>query len=378
MAAMTSRERVLRTIELKEPDRAPIDLGSTHVTSLTAPAYERLKNHLGIEAETLVVDRLSSVVLPHESILERFQVDLRMLAPGAVNFRGALTGEKGEDSLTTEWGFTISRPDDGHYYVSEPTFKSDPPSIEDLKKFNWPDPTDSKRVEGIREAAEKLHRESDCAIVLYFPGRVVSLGQFMRGFGTWFQDLLVNQEFAGALMDIGLDIQLEMGKRILKEAGDNIDILYIADDFGGQIGPLISPNLYRKMIKPRQKRLFDFMKSHSKAKIMVHSCGSVHAFIGDFIDMGVDALNPVQVSARDMESSKLKREFGDKMCFWGGIDTHKVMPFGSPAEVREEVKQRMEDFGPAGYICAAVHNIQKEVPPENVCAMLEAALEFGA
>ena len=378
MVSMTPRERVLRTIELKEPDRVPIDLGSTHVTSLVAPAYERFKEHLGVTSETMVVDNLSQVVVPDESILERFDVDFRMVAPGAVNFRGALSGEKGGDSITTEWGFTYSRPEGGHYYVSDPTFKSDPPSIKELEEFDWPDPTEPNRVKGLREAAEKLHRETDYAATLYFPGRVISMGQFTRGFATWFEDLLVHQEFAGALMDKGLDIQLEMGRRMLEEVGDNVDILYIADDFGAQTGPLLSPDLYRKMIKPRQKRLFDFMKSHSNARIMVHSCGSVNAFIGDLIDMGVDAINPVQVSAKDMEPDKLKREYGDKICFWGGIDTHQVLPFGSPDDVREEVKRRIEVLGPGGgYVCTSVHNIQKEVPPENICAMLEAAREFG-
>lgn len=377
MASLTPRERVLRTIGLKEPDRVPIDIGSTHTTSLVAPAYDQFKEYLGVTSETKIVDNLSQVVCPDEEILERFHVDLRMLAPGASSFRGALAGT-GDGSITTEWGFTYSRPEGGHYYISEPTFKDNPPSMAALDNFNWPDPTDPKRVEGLGEAAEKLHRETDYAVALYFPGRVLSLGQFMRGFGPWLEDLLVNQKFAGALMDRGLEIQLEIGGRVLEAVGDNVDIIYVADDLGGQTGPLMSPDLYRKMIKPRQRKLFDFMRSHSDAKIMVHSCGSVHAFIGDLVDMGVDAVNPVQISAKDMEPGKLKREFGDKICFWGGIDTHRVLPFGSPREVRDEVKRVIEELGPGGgYICSSVHNIQKEVPPENICAMLEAALEYG-
>jgi uroporphyrinogen decarboxylase len=167
---------------------------------------------------------------------------------------------------------------------------------------------------------------------------------------------------------------------LLEAVGDNVDVVVCADDLGMQNGPLISPDLYRRMIRPRQQRLYEVIKSHTKAALLLHSDGAIAQFIGDFIDVGVDVLNPVQVSAAGMGDTKwLKQEFGEHVSFWGGVDTHHILPFGTPDEVRDQVRRRIEDLAPGGgYVLASVHNIQAEVPPENVCAMFEAAIEYGA
>jgi uroporphyrinogen decarboxylase len=171
-----------------------------------------------------------------------------------------------------------------------------------------------------------------------------------------------------------------MIKSILLALGDNVDVVLCPDDLGMQSGPLISPQLYRKLVKPRHRRLFDTIKSHTNAKLLLHSDGAIAPIIGDLIDIGVDILNPIQVSAAGMgDTARLKKEFGTHLSFWGAIDTQQVLPFGTPEEIRAEVKARIEDLAPGGgYVLSAVHNIQAEVPPENVCAMFEAALEFGA
>jgi len=148
---------------------------------------------------------------------------------------------------------------------------------------------------------------------------------------------------------------------------------------GTMQGPLISPNLYREMVKPYQKRLWGFIRGRTKAALFVHSCGSISKLIPDLIEMGVDIVNPVQVSAKDMDTQRLKREFGEKITFWGGIDTHHVLPFGSPQDVEKEVRKRILDLAPGGgYVLTAVHNIQPGVPPENVCRMYEAAQKYGS
>jgi uroporphyrinogen decarboxylase len=192
-------------------------------------------------------------------------------------------------------------------------------------------------------------------------------------------NLIANPKFAGALLDKVVELESQMVRNMLRAAGKNVDVVLCPDDLGMQTAPLISPELYRKMIKPRHRRLFDTIKSHTKAKLLLHSDGAIAPLIGDLIDVGVDALNPVQVSAAGMgDTTGLKREFGNHIAFWGAIDTHHMLPFGSPQEVREEVRRRIEELAPGGgYVLASVHNIQAEVPPENICAMFEAAKRYG-
>jgi uroporphyrinogen decarboxylase len=156
-----------------------------------------------------------------------------------------------------------------------------------------------------------------------------------------------------------------------------VDFCFFGDDVAFQDGPMMSMELYRKMVKPYHARVFSYIKSRSSAKILYHSCGSVAHLIPDLIELGVDALNPVQVSAKGMDTKTLKREFGKDICFWGGIDTQRVLPFGSVQDVQAEVRRRVEDLGPGGYCVCAVHNIQADVSPENICAMYDAAREYG-
>jgi uroporphyrinogen decarboxylase len=157
-----------------------------------------------------------------------------------------------------------------------------------------------------------------------------------------------------------------------------VDIIEWGDDVAMQQGPLFSPDTYRKMIKPTHLKMMAALKSKSDAHVVYHSCGSVAVFIEDLIEIGVDALNPVQVSAKNMNPSDLKENYGNRISFWGGIDTHHVLPAGTTTEVREEVRRICKILGrDGGYILAAVHNIQQDVPPENVATMLEAGLKYG-
>jgi len=265
----------------------------------------------------------------------------------------------------------------GHYYVSRPSFPEGA-TISDLERHRWPDPEDPARYRGLRDEARRLREETDYALLVYLPARVMSLGQFLRGFDSWLMDLCTNQRFAHALLERGTEIQLQMIGHILEEVGDLVDIVNVADDLGMQTGPLMSLELYRRMIKPWQQGLYTFIRSRTPAKLMLHTCGSVYELIPDLIELGVQVLNPIQVSARAMDTNRLKAEFGKELCFWGGIDSHRVLPFGSAEDVRAEVRRRISELGArGGYVLGAVHNIQPEVPPENVCAMFDAALEFG-
>jgi uroporphyrinogen decarboxylase len=200
------------------------------------------------------------------------------------------------------------------------------------------------------------------------------------GFEDWLVDLIAHPGFAGALLDRVVEIQAQMIQHILQAVGANVDVVLCPDDLGMQNAPLISPKLYRQMIKPRQKTLFAVIKRYTDAKLLLHSDGAIAPLIGDFIDIGVDVLNPIQVSAAGMGDTRwLKRTFGKDLSFWGAIDTQHILPFGTPQAVKEEVEKRIQDLAPGGgYVLASVHNIQSEVPPENICAMFEAGLRYGS
>lgn len=374
---MTHRERVMKALSHKEPDRVPIDLGGTTASTILSGAYEVLKGHLGIDTATLFMDAMSSRVSPDQEILERFQVDTRMLLLQTAS-QGVESMEI-LDSYEDRWGVVWQFTRDGRYYVVKPPFDTHS-TVRDLHIHDWPDPEDPALTKGLRQRAVDLHEGTDYAIVMALPGRAFSLGQHLCGLEDWLVNLLINPRFAVALLDQAVEIESQMIVNILDVVGDNVDVVLCSDDLGMQNGPLISPDLYRKMIKPRHEKLYEVIKGHTEAALLLHSDGAIARFIGDFIDVGVDALNPVQVSAAGMGDTKwLKREFGEHVSFWGAIDTQHILPFGTPDEVRDEVRRRIEDLAhDGGYVLASVHNIQAEVPPENVCAMFKAATEYGS
>jgi uroporphyrinogen decarboxylase len=375
MSPLSHRERVLAVINHETPDRLPVDFGGSPATGINLLAYQRLKRHLGLPGPVRVQNERSILALADDAVFELFDVDLRLvLAYTAEDSRSR--GLFDEAALTREaeytdvWGVVRRRPPNGHYYVVRAPFEKEDLTLADLDAHPWPSPTETDAA-GLRQEAERLRRETDCALLIHMPGRLFSLGQFMCGFENWLLQLKVNPEFCEALLDRGLEIQLAMAGTMLETVGDAVDILYLADDYGMQTGPLISPELFRQIFKPRMARLIRFLKARSSAHIAFHSCGSVYALIPDFIDVGVEVLNPIQVSAADMDTGRLRREFGDRLAFWGAVDSHQVLPHGTPAQVRAEVTRRVQDLGP-GYIPYSVHNIQAEVPPENILAMIDA------
>ncbi|MCD6574480.1 hypothetical protein J7K97_02230 [Candidatus Aerophobetes bacterium] len=372
---MKPRERIIRTLEHKEPDRVPIDMGSS-VTSIHLEAYIRLKKYLGInKAKPRILDIMQQIVKIDEPVLQRFSVDTRHLHLKPV------TGWKllPNGDYVDEWGIKYKKPENSHYYdmYEHPLANA---TLEDLDKYNWPDPDDPRRVEGLKEEAESIYNNTDYAIVLSgFSECLFGLPSWLRGHAQFYMDLLIDKKFATALLDRLLEYEIRLARNAFKAAGKYIQIVRVSDDLGTEQGPIISPSLYREIIKPRQKKLYQFIKEHSGAKLLLHSCGSVYELIPDFIEIGVDALNPIQVSARNMDTKKLKQEFGDKITFWGGgCDTQKVLPFGTIDEVKQEVKKRIKDLAPGGgFVFTPVHNIQYDVSPEKICALYDTALQFG-
>lgn len=375
---MTHRERVLTTLKRQAPDRVPVDLGGTLASTINIHAYRRLMAHLGFGADPPVayLSRRSNSVLPDERLLSRLDVDCRavIMDNPDVNPERVLP----DGSLYDEWGITWKHVGEGQHFINAdgPFYNQEPdPALVD--KFAWPDPLDPGRFRTLRKQAETHRANTDAAIILVLGVGAVHQIQFMRGYAASLEDLIVAPDFVEAFMDRYVDFWVRLTERALQEVGDLVDVAMFGDDLGTQQGPVLSPALYRRLIKPYHVRMVRAVKQFNKP-LLLHSCGSVAAFIPDFIEAGVDALHPIQVSARDMDSARLKREYGRDITFWGGIDTQRVLPMGTPAEVREEVRRRIADLGPGGgYVLGAVHNVQAEVPVENVLAMVEAAKEFG-
>jgi uroporphyrinogen decarboxylase len=256
----------------------------------------------------------------------------------------------------------------------------DAESTADIDRHPWPNPVDPARFEGMRERARHAAEVEGKAVLLGgLSAGIMEMAAWTRGFDRYFPDFAVNTKLLEHLMDTILELKLRYWEKALSEAGDYADVVQEADDFAGQFRMLISPKSYRAICKPRHRKLFDFIHARTKAKIFFHSCGAIRPVIPDLIEAGVDILNPVQVSAAGMDSGELKREFGYDLAFWGGgVDTQRVLGEGTPAAVREDVKRRIADLAPGGgFIFATVHNIQGNVPPENIRAMWETLQEYG-
>jgi len=375
MGSLSHRERVQTVLNHEVPDRPVLDLGGCPASGINLYAYQRLKAHLGLPGPIRIQTERSLLAWPDDAVFERFDADLRLVVAQTAEDSGKRdtfdeAAYEKEAEYTDAWGVLRRRPPRGHYYVTHAPFQKDELCLADLDAFPWPSPKNGDTPGLVRET-ERLRRETDCALVVHLPGRIFSIGQFMCGFENWLVQLKLNPEFCEALLDRALDIQMAMAEDALKAVGDQVDILYLADDYGIQTGPLISPTLFRKFFKPRMARLIQFIRRFSKAALAFHSCGSVYALIPDFIDVGVQVLNPVQVAAADMDTARLRREFGKHLVFWGAIDTQRVLPKGTPDEVRAEVARRVRDLFP-GYFAASVHNLQAEVPAENIVAMFDA------
>ncbi len=366
----THRDRVLAALNHEEADRVAIDLAGTFATTITLSAYENLKRYLGLEHETAVMSMVHRLATPDDAVLARFDIDTQFLGFGVEN------KEIDENRVMDEWGVTWVRTPDHHYMPEDGPFYDKPPNIADLDSHEWFDAGALDYFHGLKERAETLRRESDCAIVLGLGAGPVHLGQWMRGFGDWLKDLRRAPEYATRMMDLNTEQWIRITEEALGIAGKNVDIVFFGDDLSSQAGPMFSPEVYREMIKPRHKRMLDTVKANSNAKTMFHSCGGIYPFIDDLIEIGCDAINPVQVNAKGMSPEKLKDEFGDRVAFWGAIDTQKLLPFATADEVRAETGRIIEVLGKGGgYVLNSVHNIQSEVPPENVVAMFEAGLD---
>lgn len=373
---LTSRDRVLMALNHEEPDRVPIFFGTSGVTTLLSPAYDKLKAHLGISQATQLLSRTFQYARLDEEILQRFHSDGRPLLPGPSP--STLRQEISVTEFVDDWGIRWRRPPTSLYYdVAEPPLCS--ATVDDLASYPWPDLAHPSRFVGLAEQARALHNTTGCALVGMSGVSPFEQAQLLCGTENLLAALIADPEFASALLGKLTDIMLASVTALLAAVGDELDIVLMGDDLGTQQSSVISPALYRKLLKPLHARLIGAVKQHSKAKIFFHSDGNIYTLLGDLIEIGVDILNPVQVSAGAMgDTAGLKRKFGANLSFCGAIDTGWVLPRGTPADVRNEVRRRIADLGPGGgYILASVHCIQPDVPIDNILALFDEALVAG-
>ena len=371
---MNSRERVLAALNHRQPDRPPRDLGSTTATGIHPRAYAALKRHLGFGEGWRYQSARAQLAYVEAPVIERFGIDL---LPIILKAAAAAPDLDERRCYVDRWGVERRLPEGGgHYYVSRPPL-APAERIADLQSYAWPEPRLDFAELGAQ--ARRLRRSTDKALVLNLEVGFLHQTQFVRGFDRWLMDLAGDPVFATALMDRVLEVWLAEAEAMIQAVNGYADVVIYADDIAFQDRPMVSPRMYGSLLRPRQRRVFDLLKD-SGMKVLYHSCGNVWPLMGDLVDMGVDALNPIQVSADQMgDTAALKRTWGKELTFWGGIDTQYVLPRGSSSEVRQEVWRRMDDMAQeGGYVLTSVHDIQPEVPAENVCAMFEAAEEWPA
>ncbi len=376
---MTPRERLLVALNHREPDRIPIDLGGTPTSTISVLAQENLKSQLGIQSPTRMMSSIFLTAYPDEEIVRKFGVDVKMVAPNTPP--GFELHPTPEGRIVDEWGVVYQWNEDAqtHFVVEVEAPLHRVTTTEEVEKHRWPDPSDPSRYRGLKETA-KHYQQEGYAVVVSTPLMVMTQTQGMRGLGQFMMDTVLNPSLLEYMMDRILGIQLEMSRRLLEEIDPYMDVIVIGDDLSHQGGLTYSPDMYRRLFRPRHRQIMRVLKEEfGDAKVLYHSCGGAEPLLPDLIDLGVDAINPVQVSAKGMEDTKkLKAKYGQHLTFWGGIDTQRILSFGTPAEVRSEVRRRIEDLAEGGgFVLAAVHNIRPEVKPANICALFEAALEYG-
>jgi uroporphyrinogen decarboxylase len=380
--SMTPRERVLATLAHDTPDRVPIVLGPSNATGIKMVTYRKLKALAGIDApDEYIYDwpELGTARLD-EVTARRLHADVRPVLdrlPAAVRARNAT--REPLSPMVDDWG-------SGHIYAGPDDWfpgihpLADACTLAEIEAYPWPDMTDPTRFEGVRAEAQRWRDENLYASMgtpwLAFP---LERAFALQGTDNFLANLAGEPEFAEALLWKTQTLCKTLMDGFLRECGDLIDMVKIGDDLGSQVGLLMSPAMYRRMLKPIHADLIAFIKQRTKASVVFHTDGDVYDLLPDFIEIGVDVLNPVQASAGGMSDfAGLKRRFGDNLVFCGGIDTHHVLPNGTPDEVRAEVRRVIGTLGVGGgYMLGAVHTIMGDVPPENVLAMVDAVEEFG-
>lgn len=384
---MNSRERVKTTLDLKEPDKVPLDLGGNQ-SSIHRKAYVKLLDYLGIEDNNIqYADFVQQIVDPCEELLERFKIDIRYIRPqgGLINIEDMEPHYEGKyvgtyDQFGVFWGDDAKKDLESILYY-DPVIHpfAEFTTVKEIREYDWPDGKDKSIFKGLKDYAKKLHDKTDFALAPTPSGCVYEYTTFLFGFTKALRYLRTRPELIIAAMEELLKYWISYNISFLEEVGEYLNIIAINGDLAEQAGPIMNLNIYTTMIKPLERMLSEKVHELADVKINYHCCGSIPEFIPHFIDIGYDAVNPVQISAYDMEPCSLKKRFGNEITFWGGLcNSQKTLPFGTPEQIREEVRHNFECFKPGGgFIASNIHNITAEVPPQNIVAMFDAANEFA-
>jgi uroporphyrinogen decarboxylase len=381
---MDSRERVLTALEHQEPDRIPYDLGGTAQTGVHVLAYARLREHLGFPRKEVrprhVFSQSSDL---HEDFLDALGADIRHVPRRSTLGECYDRREEGNYWVRTDqWDVVYRMPkESGLYYdVCRSPLDADD-IVELLDNYPWPDPQEAWHYEFLRERAQAAHDKGKAVVLQGFTAGILETYAWIRGYNRYFMDLATDHKTAGYLLDRLVEIKAVYWQRALAELDGLVDIVNETDDIAAQQALMISPNTYRKLIKPRHRKLYAAIKKATPCvKLFLHSCGAIRPLIPDFIEIGVDILNPIQLGARGMDPAELKREFGRDLCFWGGgVDAQGVLTSGTPEQVREQVRRNIDALAfDGGFVFAADHVIQADVPPENFIAMWEAFRRYSS
>ena len=412
---MNSRQRIREVLNGKLPDRIPIDLGAAPCTGIATIAYNNLRKKLGMtKGLARMYDFRQQMAYPEEEVLQFFHIDTIDAGQGFLksdeNWKewtlndgskclilDYLNIETDKDSnvlLKDENGFDLGKKPKNSLYVDQSYWvyrgmEKIPETFDekDLRKNMWtiPGPPwhlniyDDHDFEIFISGIRDLYNNMDYSIMLSVGCNLFEMGQWLRGMDIFLMDMCLDHRGVNRLFEHLVARYLKLLERVISGVGKYVDVLMVADDLGMQNGPFISPEVFKKTLIPHYKIMYQYIHENSDCKIFLHSCGSMFELIPDLIDIGLDILNPVQTTTRNMEPEKLKKEFGKDLVFWGGgSNTRDILPTGTLKEIREDVKRRIDILGKdGGFVFNPIHNIMANVPPENAIAMLEAAYEYG-
>lgn len=390
-APASPRTRVRAAIQHEEPDRVPTDfLATTEV-------WNKLIDHF--KPETSGIGMPEFIDPAREALLRRLEIDCRLLSydmfcqpPESVLNEGARVDwwrslnrstpnrmwrqVNPDGTFNDVWGThsQVEKHAFGKYegFASWPL--SNATSVEDLKRHPWPEP-DWWDFSPIPDLMQEMDKHSIYHIRFRI-GSIFEISWQLRGMEEFMMDLVANPGIPLYIMDRLTEVYLENTRRVLELAGDRLDMVYFYDDVATKNSLFISPEMWRQFIRPRHLKLVELAHSHDKP-VMYHCDGSIYRLIPELIDMGIDVLNPIQPDAADMDASRLKTEFGDRLAFHGGIDIINTLPRGTPSEVRAEVRERVQVLGESGgLILCSSHHIQPDTPVENILAMYELGLRY--